>query len=152
MARDRPGLGWTLPGAGGKRGAAFLPWLCHRHEDAATEAAASAQSSFLQPDGISSIEAAYPNCEPHHLAAMNGDCAPDWRACLPRGVPFLRGAALHAPQLWPNVYGVLYILAIGTLWTVQRQVSRSLVPSLVTHWVYNATLMAFVIASTIAGG
>ncbi len=81
--------------------------------------------------------------------------APSLRAAgapLAIGIVSIWFGALHAPQLLPDVMGVLYILGIGTIWTLQRHFTGSLVPSLVSHWLHNALLMTIVIASLTAGG
>ena len=50
-------------------------------------------------------------------------------------------AAAHVPQLAGDWVGVPVIVALGAVWTVQRHVTGSLVPSLITHWVYNVCLV-----------
>lgn len=57
--------------------------------------------------------------------------------------------ALHGPQLWPDWIGAVYITAMGTIWTLQRHFTGSLVPSLISHWLHNALLMAIVVTSMI---
>ena len=50
-------------------------------------------------------------------------------------------AAAHCFQLAGNWVAVLFILFMSGVWTVQRHVTGSLIPSMITHWVYNAGLI-----------
>lgn len=50
-------------------------------------------------------------------------------------------AAVHAPQVAGDWAALPAIYVMGLLWTLQRQISGSLVPSIVTHLAYNATIM-----------
>ncbi len=52
-------------------------------------------------------------------------------------------AGMHAFQLAGEWSGLAIVAVMGTLWTIQRCLTRSLVPSIVTHWLYN-TLLVFV--------
>ncbi len=52
-------------------------------------------------------------------------------------------AAMHAIQLRGAWMGLAVVAAMGTLFTLQRCLTRSLVPSILTHWLYNA-LVVFV--------
>ncbi len=51
-------------------------------------------------------------------------------------------AAAHALQLLGDPAGMAVILVMGLAWTLQRQITGSLVPSLIAHWLYNAALVA----------
>lgn len=42
------------------------------------------------------------------------------------------------------------ILAVGAIFALQRLLTGSLIPSIVTHWTYNATLVAIVLATEIS--
>ena len=46
----------------------------------------------------------------------------------------------HAFQLAKDPIGLAIVVVMGLVWTLQRHLSRSLVPSIVSHWVYNAVL------------
>ena len=48
--------------------------------------------------------------------------------------------AAHAPQLLGVPLNLLIVTMMGFVWTLQRHYSGSLIPGLVTHWVYNASL------------
>jgi membrane protease YdiL (CAAX protease family) len=60
--------------------------------------------------------------------------------------------ALHGPQLWPDWIGAVYITGMGTIWTLQRHFTGSLVPSLISHSLHNGLLMAMVVSSMLTGG
>ncbi len=47
----------------------------------------------------------------------------------------------HAFQLAGDWVGLAFVVCMGAIWTLQRHLSRSLLPSIVTHWVYNTTLV-----------
>lgn len=49
----------------------------------------------------------------------------------------------HAFQLSGDWVGLAVVVCMGAVWTLQRHITRSLLPSIVTHWVYNTTLVAF---------
>lgn len=51
----------------------------------------------------------------------------------------------HLPQLWGNWVGVAVIAAMGTLWSLLRYRYNSLLPSIASHWCYNATLVVITI-------
>ena len=51
-------------------------------------------------------------------------------------------AGVHALQLYGDPVALLFITVMALVWTVQREVSGSVLPSLVTHWVYNLTLIS----------
>ena len=48
---------------------------------------------------------------------------------------------VHAAQLAGDWAGIPVVMAMGAIWTVQRYVSGSLTPSLISHWVYNFSLV-----------
>jgi len=48
----------------------------------------------------------------------------------------------HGFQLAKDPVGLAIVVVMGLMWTLQRHLSRSLVPCIVSHWVYNATLFA----------
>jgi membrane protease YdiL (CAAX protease family) len=50
-------------------------------------------------------------------------------------------ALMHAPQLWPSLAGILLILVVGSVLSVVRQRSDSLIPSLIVHTAYNGMLV-----------
>lgn len=50
-------------------------------------------------------------------------------------------AGMHAFQLAGEWGGLAIVAVMGTLWTIQRCLTRSLVPSIVTHWLYNTLLI-----------
>lgn len=50
---------------------------------------------------------------------------------------------VHVPQLAGDWMGVPVVLAMSFIWTLQRQICQSLVPSLVCHWIYNACVVGF---------
>ena len=47
----------------------------------------------------------------------------------------------HVFQLMGDWIAVPIVAGMGLVWTIQRHVHRSLVPSIVTHWVYNVGLL-----------
>jgi membrane protease YdiL (CAAX protease family) len=47
----------------------------------------------------------------------------------------------HCFQLAGNWPAILFILVMSATWTLQRHLTGSLVPSMVTHWVYNSGLI-----------
>lgn len=47
----------------------------------------------------------------------------------------------HAFQLWGNWPVLATVAAMGLIWSVQRYCYKSLLPSLVSHWCYNATMV-----------
>lgn len=49
--------------------------------------------------------------------------------------------AAHGFQLAGDWVGLGVVAGMGCIWTLQRHLTGSLVPSIVTHWVYNATLV-----------
>lgn len=53
----------------------------------------------------------------------------------------------HAAQNWGDWAGIGIITLMGLVWTLQRHVSGSLLPGLVTHLAYNLTLIALMLAS-----
>ncbi len=55
-------------------------------------------------------------------------------------VSFWFGAA-HCPQLAGDWLMLLIVAAMGTFWTYMRHASGSLLPGLVSHWMYNALLV-----------
>ncbi len=50
--------------------------------------------------------------------------------------------SIHAIQLWGDWLGLGVLLVMGTVWTLQRHWTDSLWPSIVTHFSYNAILVA----------
>ena len=48
----------------------------------------------------------------------------------------------HAAQLWQDPAALIFVAAMGLVWTLQRELSKSVVAGMVTHWIYNATLFA----------
>jgi len=48
---------------------------------------------------------------------------------------------VHAYQLAGDWVALVVVVLMGAVWTIQRHISRSLVPSIVTHWTYNACLV-----------
>jgi hypothetical protein len=50
-------------------------------------------------------------------------------------------AGMHAFQLAGEWTGLAIVAVMGTLWTLQRCLTRSLIPSIVTHWLYNAMVV-----------
>ncbi len=59
--------------------------------------------------------------------------------------------AAHWVQFFVDAISIPIILVIGAVFAVQRHLTGSLVPSIVTHWSYNATLVAIVLAMEITG-
>jgi membrane protease YdiL (CAAX protease family) len=53
---------------------------------------------------------------------------------------------VHVPQLAGDWVGVPVILAMSFIWTLQRQIYQSLVPSMVCHWIYNVCVVGFSLA------
>ena len=53
----------------------------------------------------------------------------------------------HAFQLAKDPVGLAVVVVMGLMWTLQRHLSKSLVPCIVSHWVYNATLVAASLAA-----
>jgi membrane protease YdiL (CAAX protease family) len=60
-------------------------------------------------------------------------------------------AAVHAIQLWGDWVSLACVASMGLAWTLMRQMSDSLLPSLVSHWLYNATLVFMSLAFPGAG-
>jgi len=60
--------------------------------------------------------------------------------------------ASHAVQVAGDWVALPVIVAMGLVWTLLRHRSESLVPSMVSHWTYNAVLFAVSIVWRIAGG
>jgi membrane protease YdiL (CAAX protease family) len=58
----------------------------------------------------------------------------------------------HFLQFLMDWISLPVILVVGTVFTIQRHLYGSLVPSIVTHWVYNAALIAITLAARIAQG
>jgi membrane protease YdiL (CAAX protease family) len=52
-------------------------------------------------------------------------------------------AAVHIPQLIGDWVGVPVILVMGFIWTWQRYKTGSLLPGIITHWLYNFCQIAF---------
>lgn len=52
-------------------------------------------------------------------------------------------AAVHVPQLIGDWVGIPVIFVMGFIWTWQRYKTGSLLPSIITHWLYNACQIAF---------
>ncbi len=48
----------------------------------------------------------------------------------------------HVIQLFGDPAGLAVILVMGFVWTLQRHLTDSLIPGLITHWLYNAGLLA----------
>jgi membrane protease YdiL (CAAX protease family) len=48
---------------------------------------------------------------------------------------------VHVSQLAGDWIGVPIIVAMGAIWTIQRHIHKSLVPSIITHWIYNIVLV-----------
>lgn len=57
----------------------------------------------------------------------------------------------HAFQLAKDPAALIIVVVMGLVWTLQRHLSKSLVPSIVSHWTYNAALFAVGLAERIAG-
>ncbi|HET9216973.1 MAG TPA: type II CAAX endopeptidase family protein [Terriglobia bacterium] len=72
-----------------------------------------------------------------------------WKAALP--ITAILFAALHVSQLRGNWPAVAVILFVGYVLTVARQRSGSLVPSIIIHTAYNATIFLLAALSTVAG-
>ena len=49
--------------------------------------------------------------------------------------------AVHVPQLWNDFVGIPVVATMGLLWTLMRHHYGSLLPSLLSHLTYNATLV-----------
>lgn len=58
--------------------------------------------------------------------------------------------ALHVLQYWGSWPTIAIVAAMGVVWTVMRVRTGSVVPSLVSHWVYNVTTIAIGIAWALA--
>jgi len=58
---------------------------------------------------------------------------------------------VHAFQLAGDWIGVLVVLLMGFIWTMQRHLTGSLVPSLITHWTYNTCLIGISIGQVLSG-
>jgi len=50
-------------------------------------------------------------------------------------------AAAHGFQLAGNWVAVLFILFMSGVWTMQRHLTNSLLPSMISHWTYNTGLV-----------
>jgi len=55
----------------------------------------------------------------------------------------------HLVQLWGHVPGVAVIVAMGLLWSLLRHRYNSLLPSIVSHWCYNATLVVITLGQVL---
>ncbi|HUU82411.1 MAG TPA: CPBP family intramembrane glutamic endopeptidase [Phycisphaerae bacterium] len=49
---------------------------------------------------------------------------------------------VHSFQLAGDWIGIPIVMAMGLIWTLQRHYTGSLLPSILTHWTYNACLIA----------
>lgn len=47
---------------------------------------------------------------------------------------------VHVPQLAGDWAALVIVTCMGAIWTLQRHLTKSLVPSMITHWVYNLCL------------
>jgi membrane protease YdiL (CAAX protease family) len=54
----------------------------------------------------------------------------------------------HVFQLAGDPAGLAIILTMGLTWTLQRQLTDSLIPGLITHWLYNAVLVTLSLAGS----
>ena len=72
-----------------------------------------------------------------------------WKAALP--ITAVLFAALHVSQLRGNWPAVVVILFVGYVLTLARQRSGSLIPSIIIHTAYNATIFLLAALSTAAG-
>jgi membrane protease YdiL (CAAX protease family) len=62
-------------------------------------------------------------------------------------------ALLHIPQLWGSWAGIALIFVVGYILSAVRERSNSLIPSLVIHTAYNATLFGlFAVSSFVQKG
>jgi len=50
-------------------------------------------------------------------------------------------ALAHLQQLFGDWVGLGLVFTMGAIWTLQRHLSGSLIPSIITHWTYNACLI-----------
>jgi len=55
----------------------------------------------------------------------------------------------HLFQLAGDWIGVPIILVVGAIWTLQRQLTGSLVPSIICHFTYNACLILFSLLASV---
>jgi membrane protease YdiL (CAAX protease family) len=72
-----------------------------------------------------------------------------WKAALP--ITTVLFAALHVSQLEGNWPAVAVILLVGYVLTVARQRSGSVIPSIIIHTAYNATIFLLSGLSTVLG-
>ena len=59
--------------------------------------------------------------------------------------------AMHASQLSGEPFALAYVTFVGLVFTIQRYKTDSLVPSMVTHLIYNGTLVTFGVVARIMG-
>jgi membrane protease YdiL (CAAX protease family) len=50
-------------------------------------------------------------------------------------------ALIHALQLFGEWAGLVVVVIMGIIWTVQRHMHNSLTPSIISHWTYNVCLI-----------
>jgi membrane protease YdiL (CAAX protease family) len=48
---------------------------------------------------------------------------------------------LHVAQLWGEWLGIVIVILLGTIWTLQRHRYDSLYPSIISHWTYNISIV-----------
>ena len=60
---------------------------------------------------------------------------------------------VHVQQLLGDPVAIVVVTALGAAFTIQRYVTKSIVPSIVTHFTYNVTLLILaLVGSEFAGG